>query len=142
VIEAYPPRADVLFWGDSAGPRFDQEQFEVAVLRRRELTKAVNQTEATEPGIASSVRGPRQIQFEAPAGPNNWHLTGRIHWPARSQGYGVAPICEWVSDEGSRIWLAAQHRDLVVEFTDRAESRRGGLAMGSREISGGCRLAR
>jgi hypothetical protein len=132
-----PRGPTVCFSGDSAGPRFDQEPFEVAVLRRRELTKAVNQAEATEPGIASSVRGPRQIQFEPPAGPNNWHLTGRIHWPAPSQGYGVAPICEWASDEGSRIWLAAQHRDLVVEFTDWAEGRRGGLAIRGRKFLAG-----
>jgi hypothetical protein len=124
----------------SAGPRYDQGQLEVAVLRRREPTRAVNQARATEQPSsepAYSVRRPLQIQFSSPADPGNWRMTGKINWPSPHQAYGIAPTCEWANDEGRRIWLPAQHKDLVVEFTDRAEGRWRELAMRSRKLLAG-----
>jgi hypothetical protein len=127
------PRADIVVGGYSAGPRYDQGYFEMAVLRRREPTKAVNQAEVTDPVSASSVRRPLQVWFEPPADPGNWRMTGRINWPSPSQGYAL-PICEWTNNEGMRIWLSAQLKDLAVEFSDRAPDRLRGLAVRGREL--------
>ena len=49
----------------------------------------------------------------------------------------ASPICEWASDEGARIWLSAQLKELAVEFVDGAEDRRRKLAMRSRALLGG-----
>jgi hypothetical protein len=106
------------------------------MLRRREPTKAVNEAGVTESRSAFSVRRPLQIEFEPPADRSNWRMTGRINWPSPIQGYGV-PICEWASDEGARIWLSAQLKELAVEFVDGAEDRRRKLAMRSRALLGG-----
>jgi hypothetical protein len=123
-------------WGDSAGPGFEQGQFEVAVLHRREPIKAVNQAEGTDPVPVSSLRRPLQIAFEPPADQSSWRMTGRINWPSPNEGYGV-PICEWATDEGTRIWLSAQLKELAVEFVDGAEDRRTELAMRSWALLGG-----
>ena len=95
------------------------------MLRRIESTKA----------SAFSARRPLQIEFEPPADRSNWRMTGRINWPSPNQGDGV-PICEWASDEGARIWLSAQLKELAVEFVDGAEDRRRELAMRSRALLG------
>jgi hypothetical protein len=115
------------------GPRCDQEQFEVAVLRRPEPTKAVNQAKATEASNASSIRRPLEIQFEPPADPGDWRMTGKINWSSPNEAYGV-PICEWANDKGTRIWLSAQLKELAVECTDRAPDRRRALIVRSREL--------
>ena len=112
----------------------------MAVLRRRGPTRAVNQARATEQPSsepAYSVRRPLQIQFSSPADPANWRMTGKINWPSPQQSYGIAPTCEWANDEGTRIWLPAQHKDLMVEFTDRAEGRWRALAMRSQKLLAG-----
>jgi hypothetical protein len=96
------------------------------MLRWREPTKA----------SAFSVRRPLQIAFEPPAERSNWRMTGRINWPSSNQGYGV-PICEWANDEGARIWLSAQLKELAVEFVDGAEDRRRELAMRSQKLLAG-----
>jgi 2-polyprenyl-6-methoxyphenol hydroxylase-like FAD-dependent oxidoreductase len=88
-------------------------------------------------GLASSVRRPLRIQFEPPADPSAWHMTGRFNWPCPHQSYGTVPLCEWANDEGMRIWLPAQHKDLVVEFTYRVEGRWRKLAMRSRKLLAG-----
>ena len=31
--------------------------------------------------LTSSVRPPLQLQFEPPADPSAWHMTGRFNWP-------------------------------------------------------------
>jgi hypothetical protein len=64
-------------------------------------------------------------------------MTGRINWPCPHQSYGVVPNCEWVNDEGVRIWLQAQHTDLATEFTDRAKGRWRELAVRSRKLLAG-----
>jgi hypothetical protein len=120
-------------WGDSAGPGFEQGQFEVAVLHRREPIKAVNQAEGTDPVPVSSLRRPLQIAFEPPADQSSWRMTGRINWPSPNEGYGV-PICEWANDNGTRIWLSAQLKELAVECVDRAPNRWRPLIVRSREL--------
>jgi hypothetical protein len=92
---------------------------------------AVVEAAATEAGDASSVRRPLQIQFAAPAGPGRWRMTGRLNWP--SPNHGIAPVCEWANDKGTRIGLSAQLKELAVEFSDRAEDRRRELAMRSQK---------
>jgi hypothetical protein len=64
-------------------------------------------------------------------------MTGRFNWPCPHQSYGIVPLCEWANDEGMRIWLPAQHKDLVVEFTYRVEGRWRKLAMRSRRLLAG-----
>jgi hypothetical protein len=125
------PRGPTVCCGVTAPARATtKDNVEVAVLRRREPTKAVKS------GNAFSVRRPLQIEFEPPADRSKWRMTGRINWSSPNQGYGV-PICEWVSDEGARIWLSAQLKELAVEFVDGAEDRRRELAMRSRALLGG-----
>ena len=135
------PRGLMLrLWGDSASPLFDQEQLEVAVLRKRESSRPVNRVGSTEQSsgeLASSVRRPLKILFEPPASPSTWHMTGRINWPSPHQSCGIGLTCDWANDHGMRIWLPAQHRHLVVEFTDRAEGWWRGLAMRSRRFVAG-----
>ena len=80
----------------------------------------------------SSVRPPLRLRFEPPADPSAWHMTGRFNWPGPH--YGIVPNCEWVNDEGMRIWLPAQQKDLVTEFTYRAEGRWRELVMRSRRL--------
>jgi hypothetical protein len=46
-------------------------------------------------------------------------------------------LCEWANDEGMRIWLPAQHKDLMVEFTYRVEGRWRKLALRSRKLLAG-----
>jgi hypothetical protein len=122
------PRGPTVCCGVTASARATtKDNVEVAVLRRREPTKAVKS------GNAFSVRRPLQIEFEPPADRSKWRMTGRINWSSPNQGYGV-PICEWVSDEGARIWLSAQLKELAVEFVDGAEDRRRELAMRSRAL--------
>jgi len=94
------------------------------MLRRREPTKA----------SALSVRRPLQIAFEPPADRSNWRMTGRINWPSSNQGYDV-PICEWANDNGTRIWLSAQLKEVVVECADRAPDRWRELIGRSRELA-------
>ena len=106
------------------------------MLRRREPTKAVNEAGVTESRSAFSARRPLQIEFEPPADRSNWRMTGRINWSSPNQGYGV-PICEWASDEGARIWLSAQLKELAVECVDGAEDGWRELAMRSRALLGG-----
>jgi hypothetical protein len=59
-------------------------------------------------------------------------MTGTFNWPCPR--YGIVPNCEWVNNEGMRIWLPAQHKDLVAEFTYRAEGRWKQLALRSRKL--------
>ena len=80
----------------------------------------------------SSVRPPRLLRFDPPADPSAWHMTGRFNWPCPH--YGIVPNCEWANDEGMRIWLPAQHKDLAAEFTYRAEGRWRELVMRSRRL--------
>ena len=104
------------------------------MLRRRGPIEAPNRVRLTDPpsgGLASSVRRPLRIQFEPPADPSAWHMTGRFNWPCPHQSFGIVPSCEWANDEGMRIWLPAQHKDLVAEFTYRVEGRWRKLAMRS-----------
>jgi hypothetical protein len=122
------PRGPTVCCGVTASARATtKDNVEVAVLRRREPTKAVKS------GNAFSVRRPLQIEFEPPADRSKWRMTGRINWSSPNQRYGV-PICEWASDEGARIWLSAQLKELAVEFVDGAEDRRRELAMRSRAL--------
>jgi hypothetical protein len=85
-------------------------------------------------GSAFSTRRPLQIEFKPPASRSNWRMTGRINWPSPNRG--IAPLCEWASDDGVRMWLSAQLKEMAVEFTDRAEDRRRDLAMRSRALLG------
>ena len=80
----------------------------------------------------SSVRLPLRLNFEPPADPSAWHMTGRFNWPCPH--YGIVPNCEWANDEGMQIWLPAQPKDLVTEFTYQAEGRWRKLAMLSRRL--------
>jgi hypothetical protein len=80
----------------------------------------------------SSVRPPLRLRFEPPADPSAWHMTGRFNWPCPH--YGIVPNCEWANDEGMRIWLPAQHKDLVTEFTYQVEGRWRELVMLSRRL--------
>jgi hypothetical protein len=82
--------------------------------------------------LTSSVRPPLRLQFEPPADPSAWHMTGRFNWPCPR--YGIVPNCEWVNNKGVRIWLPAQHRGLAAEFTYRAEGRWRELVMRSRRL--------
>jgi len=82
--------------------------------------------------LTSSVRPPLRVQFEPPADPSAWHMTGRFNWPCSR--YGIVPNCEWVNNKGVRIWLPAQHRGLAAEFTNRAEGRWRELVMRSRRL--------
>jgi hypothetical protein len=82
--------------------------------------------------LTSSVRPPLRLQFEPPADPSAWHMTGRFNWPCPR--YGIVPNCEWVNNKGVRIWLPAQHRGLVAEFTYRTEGRWRELVMRSRRL--------
>ncbi len=100
------------------------------VMRR----PALRSTDPPSDGLASSVRRPLRIQFEPPADPSAWHMTGRFNWPCPHQSYGTVPLCEWANDEGMRIWLPAQHKDLVAEFTYRTEGGWKGLVMRSRRL--------
>jgi DNA invertase Pin-like site-specific DNA recombinase len=102
----------------------------VYVLHGRKPSKPVKSANAF------SVRRPLQIEFQPPADRSNWRMTGRINWPSPNEGYGV-PICEWATDEGTRIWLSAQLKELAVEFVDGAEDRRTELAMRSWALLGG-----
>jgi len=68
------------------------------------------------------MKRPFQIQFAPPAGPGRWRTTGRLKWPSRN--LGIAPLCEWANDEGMRIWLPAQLKELAVELADGAEDAR------------------
>jgi hypothetical protein len=77
--------------------------------------------------------GPRD-QFEPPADPSAWHMTGRFNWPCPHQSYGIVPNCEWANNVGVRIWLPAQDKDLAAEFTYRKEGRWRELVMRSRRL--------
>jgi hypothetical protein len=79
------------------------------------------------------VRLPLQVQFEPPAHPGNWRMTGRINRPSASQGFG-APVCEWTDDNGTRIWLSAQLKELAVECADQAPGRWRALFVRGREL--------
>jgi hypothetical protein len=106
-------------------------------MAKRAPIEAPNRVRLTDPhsgGLASSVRRPLRIHFEPPADPSAWHMTGRINWPCPHQNYGIVPTCEWANDEGMRIWLPAQHKDLVAEFTYRTEGGWKGLVMRSRRL--------
>ena len=119
-------------------PKIEQEQIEAAVIRRREPIQPVNRTSATEFASsepASPVRRPVQIQFAPPTGFGTWRITGRLNWPFPN--HGVPPLCEWINNEGSRIWLSAQLKELAVEFVDGAEDGWRELAMRSRALLGG-----
>ena len=82
----------------------------------------------------SSVRPPLRLQFEPPANPSAWQMTGRFNWPCPHQSYGIVPNCEWVDNKGVRIWLPAEHRDLAAEFTYRPEGRWGKLVLLCRRL--------
>jgi hypothetical protein len=90
-----------------------RHNFEVAVLRRRKPTKAVIEAAATEASDASSIRRPGQIQFATPSGHGRWRMTGRLNWPSRNQG--IAPLCEWINNEGPRMWLYSELKDLALD---------------------------
>jgi hypothetical protein len=89
-----------------------------------------------------SVRWPRQIQFEPPATLDNWHMTGRINWSCPRGKDVIGPTCEWANDEGTRIWLSAQLRDLVVEFPDRTDRWRGFAVRGRKLLAGAVQRSR
>ena len=82
----------------------------------------------------SFVRPPLRLRFEPPADPGAWHMTGRFNWPDPHLSFGIVPNCEWVNNEGVRIWLPAQYKDLVTEFTYQAEGRWKELALRSRRL--------
>jgi hypothetical protein len=107
------------------------------MMAKRAPIEAPNRVRLADPlgdGLASSVRRPLRIQFEPPAGPTAWRMTGRFNWPCPPQNYGIVPTCEWANDEGLRIWLPAQHKDLVAEFSYRVEGRWRKLARRSRRL--------
>jgi hypothetical protein len=106
------------------------------MLRGRKRIEPYNGVESTASasGDGPSVRRPLRIHFVPPANPSAWHMTGRINWPCPYQSYETVPVCEWANHEGVRIWLSAQHNDLVTEFTDRAEDRRRKLVKRRRKF--------
>jgi hypothetical protein len=48
-------------------------------------------------------------------------MTGRINWPCLSQRYEAPPTCEWINDEGDKIWLPAQYARIVADLEGRGE---------------------
>jgi hypothetical protein len=88
-------------------------------------------------GLPSSVRRPLRLHFEPPVDPSAWHMTGRINWPCPHESYEMVPICEWANDKGMRIWLSAQHQELVAEFTDPAKGGWRELAVRSQKLLAG-----
>jgi hypothetical protein len=114
----------------------------MAALRWRKPTKAVGRAGRTEPGNVFPVRRPRRIQFEPPAGSKDWHMTGRINWPCPRQRDVVGPTGEWTNDEGARIWLSAQLRDLVIEFPHRTDRWRGFAVHGRKLLAGAVQRSR
>ena len=47
-------------------------------------------------------------------------MTGRLNSPHPS--FGVVPSCEWINDDGDRLWLPGQFVDLAVVVDARRES--------------------
>jgi hypothetical protein len=47
-------------------------------------------------------------------------MTGRINWPSPSQRYEAPPTCEWINDEGDKIWPPAEY-EIVADLEGRAE---------------------
>jgi hypothetical protein len=62
-------------------------------------------------------------------------MTGRFNWPCPH--YGIVPNCEWVNNEGVRIWLPAQQKDLVTDLTNQAEGRWRELVVRSQKLLAG-----
>jgi hypothetical protein len=48
-------------------------------------------------------------------------MTGRINWHRLNLRYEAPPSCEWVNDDGDKIWLPAQYTSIVADLEGRDE---------------------
>src|SRR5262245_20122447 len=70
---------------------------------------------APDPQPDTTLRRPNRLHFRAPASAEGWRMTGRINWPPLERRYNTPPTCEWISNEGYRMWLPAQYMDVVID---------------------------